>query len=79
MSAITSVAATLRRISADDNAAIARVIRKVSAEYGLTADKGYTVADLIWTNCSRFTASRARPTGWLSKTVKSWAAAVLHR
>ena len=27
MSAITSVAATLRRISADDNAAIARVIR----------------------------------------------------
>ena len=45
MSAITSVAATLRRISADDNAAIARVIRKVSAEYGLTADKGYTVAD----------------------------------
>lgn len=52
MSAITSVAATLRRISADDNAAIARVIRKVSAEYGLTADKGYTVADLIWMNYS---------------------------
>ncbi|ECC1664007.1 GNAT family N-acetyltransferase [Salmonella enterica subsp. diarizonae] len=45
MSAITSVAATLRRISVDDNAAIARVIRQVSAEYGLTADKGYTVAD----------------------------------
>ncbi|ENL9260179.1 GNAT family N-acetyltransferase [Salmonella enterica] len=45
MSAITSVAATLRRISADDNAAIVRVIRQVSAEYGLTADKGYTVAD----------------------------------
>ena len=36
---------TLRRITADDNAAIARVIRQVSAEYGLTADKGYTVAD----------------------------------
>lgn len=45
MSAITSVAATLRRISADDNAAIANVIRQVSAEHGLTADKGYTVAD----------------------------------
>ena len=36
---------TLRRISASDNPAIAAVIRTVSAEYGLTADKGYTVAD----------------------------------
>lgn len=35
----------LRRIAPDDNAAIAQVIRQVSAEYGLTADKGYTVAD----------------------------------
>lgn len=35
----------LRRISSQDNPAIARVIRQVSAEYGLTADKGYTVAD----------------------------------
>lgn len=34
----------LRRISAEDNAAIARY-PPVSAEYGLTADKGYTVAD----------------------------------
>ncbi|SUH68022.1 acetyltransferase [Salmonella enterica subsp. enterica serovar Madelia] len=33
------------RITTADNAAIARVIRQVSAEYGLTADKGYTVAD----------------------------------
>lgn len=79
MSAITSIAATLRRISADDNAAIARVIRKVSAEYGLTADKGYTVADPNLDELFQFTASRAQPTGWLSKTVKSWAAAVLHR
>lgn len=45
MSVITPVSATLRRITADDNAAIASVIRNVSAEYGLTADKGYTVAD----------------------------------
>jgi putative acetyltransferase len=45
MSVITPVSTTLRRITADDNAAIARVIRQVSAEYGLTADKGYTVAD----------------------------------
>lgn len=45
MSVITPVSATLRRIAADDNTAIAHVIRQVSAEYGLTADKGYTVAD----------------------------------
>jgi len=45
MSVVTPVAATLRRITAEDNAAIASVIRQVSAEYGLTADKGYTVAD----------------------------------
>lgn len=35
----------LRPITPADNAAIAGVIRAVSAEYGLTADKGYTVAD----------------------------------
>ena len=35
----------LRALTAEDNAAIAGVIRQVSAEYGLTADKGYTVAD----------------------------------
>lgn len=35
----------LRPITAADNAAMADVIRAVSAEYGLTADKGYTVSD----------------------------------
>lgn len=35
----------MRRITEQDNPAIAAVIRTVSAEYGLTADKGYTVAD----------------------------------
>ena len=45
MSVISPVAATLRPLTADDNPAIASVIRQVSAEYGLTADKGYTVAD----------------------------------
>ncbi|ABV86096.1 bifunctional helix-turn-helix transcriptional regulator/GNAT family N-acetyltransferase [Shewanella pealeana] len=35
----------LRSIEARDNAQIAQVIRQVSAEYGLTADKGYGVAD----------------------------------
>lgn len=45
MSVNVPVTATLRRITATDNPAIAGVIRQVSAEYGLTADKGYTVAD----------------------------------
>jgi putative acetyltransferase len=36
---------SLRMLMPEDNAAIASVIRQVSAEYGLTADKGYTVAD----------------------------------
>ncbi|MBW0278472.1 bifunctional helix-turn-helix transcriptional regulator/GNAT family N-acetyltransferase [Shewanella xiamenensis] len=35
----------IRAASAADDAAIAQVIRDVSAEYGLTADKGYSVAD----------------------------------
>ncbi|AAN53990.1 GNAT family N-acetyltransferase [Shewanella oneidensis MR-1] len=35
----------IRVASATDDAAIAQVIRDVSAEYGLTADKGYSVAD----------------------------------
>ncbi|SFN25155.1 putative acetyltransferase [Izhakiella capsodis] len=35
----------LRPLSAADNPAIAGVIRDVSAEFGLTADRGYTVAD----------------------------------
>jgi len=45
MNVLTETATTLRRITTIDNPAIASVIRKVSAEYGLTADKGYTVAD----------------------------------
>ncbi|MDD1781711.1 helix-turn-helix domain-containing GNAT family N-acetyltransferase [Enterovibrio sp. ZSDZ35] len=36
---------TVRPLEPADNAAIATVIRKVSAEYGLTADKGYSVSD----------------------------------
>ncbi len=35
----------IREIRPEDNAAIAEVIRAVSAEFGLTADKGYTVSD----------------------------------
>ncbi|MBB1321486.1 MULTISPECIES: GNAT family N-acetyltransferase [Shewanella] len=35
----------IRALHADDNAALAAVIREVSAEYGLTPDKGFSVAD----------------------------------
>lgn len=35
----------IRPIQSADNPHIARVIRDVSAEFGLTADKGFTVAD----------------------------------
>ncbi|WP_342322419.1 GNAT family N-acetyltransferase [Kosakonia sp. BYX6] len=45
MNVTVPVEVKMRRIAVADNAAIASVIRKVSAEYGLTADKGYTVAD----------------------------------
>jgi putative acetyltransferase len=45
MNVVAKQSLTLRRMSVEDNVAIAAVIRQVSAEYGLTADKGYTVAD----------------------------------
>ncbi|MGA3699387.1 GNAT family N-acetyltransferase [Enterobacteriaceae bacterium TYF_5] len=44
--AITS-SIVIRAIEEKDNAGIARVIREVSAEHGLTADKGFAVADPI--------------------------------
>ncbi|UBO73490.1 bifunctional helix-turn-helix transcriptional regulator/GNAT family N-acetyltransferase [Aeromonas rivuli] len=37
----------IRSIAPKDNAVIAAVVRRVSAEYGLTADKGYGVADPV--------------------------------
>nr|WP_318383191.1 GNAT family N-acetyltransferase [uncultured Enterobacter sp.] len=45
MSIHAPVTTQIRRLTVTDNPAIAGVIRRVSAEYGLTADKGYTVAD----------------------------------
>ncbi len=45
MNVVASPALRLRKLTVADNPAIASVIRQVSAEYGLTADKGYTVAD----------------------------------
>ncbi len=43
MNNIAPQSPVMRRLTLQDNPAIARVIRQVSAEYGLTADKGYTV------------------------------------
>ncbi len=45
MTIATPVQLLTRPITAADNAAMADVIRRVSAEFGLTADKGYTIAD----------------------------------
>lgn len=45
MTTATPARLQVRLITADDDAAIAQVIRDVSAEHGLSADKGYTVSD----------------------------------
>ena len=45
MTTATPARLLVRPITAEDNPAIAHVIREVSAEHGLTADKGYTVSD----------------------------------
>ena len=45
MPTATPIRLLVRPITAADNLAIANVIRDVSAEFGLTADKGYTVSD----------------------------------
>lgn len=45
MTIFTTTSLRVRPMQLDDNPHIARVIRDVSAEFGLTADKGFTVAD----------------------------------
>lgn len=45
MTTASAVNILVRPIAPTDNSAIAQVIRLVSAEFGLTADKGYTVSD----------------------------------
>ncbi|WP_145592237.1 GNAT family N-acetyltransferase [Yersinia bercovieri] len=45
MTTATSIHLLVRPILAADNLAIANVIRDVSVEFGLSADKGYTVSD----------------------------------
>lgn len=45
MTTVTPLNLQVRPITAADNPLIAQVIRAVSAEFGLTADKGYTVSD----------------------------------
>ncbi len=75
MNNIAPQSPVMRRLTLQDNPAIARVIRQVSAEYGLTADKGYTVAIRILTNCIKCIVSLVMHIGWLSTRVK-WSAAV---
>ncbi len=43
---------TIREITHEDDQAIAKLIREVSAEYGLSADKGFSVADPSLDNTS---------------------------
>ena len=45
MNVVASPHSVCTKLTVADNPAIAHVIRQVSAGYGLTADKGYTVAD----------------------------------
>lgn len=45
MTTATQADVRVRPIMPTDNPLIAQVIREVSAEFGLTADKGYTVSD----------------------------------
>ncbi|STW31987.1 acetyltransferase YjgM [Klebsiella michiganensis] len=70
---------TLRRITANDNPAIAAVIRQVSAEYGLTADKGYTVADPNLDELYELYSQPGSAYWVVSRMVKWWAVAAWHR
>lgn len=75
MNNIAPQSPVMRRLTQQDNPAIARVIRQVSAEYGLTADKGYTVADPNLDELYQVYSQLAMHIGWLSSMVK-WSAAV---
>ncbi len=75
MNNIAPQSPVMRRLTLQDNPAIARVIRQVSAEYGLTADKGYTVADPNLDELYQVYSQLAMHIGWLSTRVK-WSAAV---
>ncbi len=75
MNNIAPQSPVMRRLTLQDNPAIARVIRQVSAEYGLTADKGYTVADPNLDELYVVLVSLVMHIGWLSTRVK-WSAAV---
>lgn len=75
MNNIAPQSPVMRRLTQQDNPAIARVIRQVSAEYGLTADKGYTVADPNLDELYQVYSQPAMHIGWLSTMVK-WSAAV---
>ena len=78
MSAAASQPLILRRLTVDDNPAIASVIRRVSAEYGLTADKGYTVADPNLDELYELYSQPGPLIGSLSRMAK-WSAAAAWR
>ena len=75
MNVVASPALRLRKLTVADNPAIAHVIRQVSAEYGLTADKGYTVADPNLDELYQVYSQPGHAYWWLSTRVK-WSAAV---
>lgn len=75
MNNIAPQSPVMRRLTQQDNPAIARVIRQVSAEYGLTADKGYTVADPNLDELYQVYSQPGHAYWWLSTMVK-WSAAV---
>ncbi len=79
MNNVASPTLTVRRITTADNAAIARVIRQVSAEYGLTADKGYTVADPNLDELYQVYSQPGAAYWVVSKTVMWWAVAAWRR
>lgn len=63
MNVVVSPALRLRKLTAADNPAIASVIRQVSAEYGLTADKAIPSPIPISTNCIKCIVSPVMPIG----------------
>ena len=63
----------LRKLTVADSPAIAHVIRQVSAEYGLTADKGHRRRSNM-TSCIRLLVSLAAY--WVVGTKVKWSAAV---
>ncbi len=65
MNNIAPQSPVMRRLTLQDNPAIARVIRQVSAQYGLTADKGYAAIPYLY-ELYQCIVSLVMHIGWLS-------------